>query len=160
MRKLLSQGPGAGGLRLGARAVGLGLVVLAAVLSGSLATVGCAPEGTRSGSGAGKAMLDFREVVRSAKDKVFPAVVYIKCVQESMERGKKVQQEIAGSGVIISAKGEVLTNWHVVEKVVSVRCLLYDGRAMNAKVIGTDKDTDLALLQLEVPAGEIGRAHV
>jgi len=111
---------------------------------------GCAPEAARSTAGLGQ--LDFRQVVASAKDKVFPAVVYIKCVQETMERGKKVSQEIAGSGVIISAKGEVLTNWHVIEKATEVRCLLYDGRAMNAKIVGTDKDIDLGLLQLELPA--------
>jgi S1-C subfamily serine protease len=97
------------------------------------------------------ARLDFRQVIRSAKDKVFPAVVYIKVLQESHESGKKVSQEISGSGVIISAKGEVLTNWHVVDRAVEVRCLLYDGRSMTAKVVGSDKDTDLAMIQLDVP---------
>jgi serine protease Do len=101
----------------------------------------------------GVSQLDFRLVVQSAKDKVFPCVVFIKVLQESNESGKKITQELAGSGVIISEKGEVLTNWHVVDKAVDIRCLLYDGRPMDAKVVGTDKDTDLALLQLAVPAG-------
>lgn len=95
--------------------------------------------------------LDFRQVVQAAKDKVFPAVVFIKCLQETMETGKKVTQAVAGSGVAISPSGEVLTNRHVVDKAVEIRCLLRDGRAMNARIIGTDKDTDLALLQLELP---------
>jgi len=99
------------------------------------------------------ARFDFRQVVRSAKDKVFPAVVYIKVLQETHESGKRASQEVAGSGVIISPKGEVLTNWHVVDRAVEVRCLLYDGRAMKAKVVGSDKDTDLALVQLDVAAG-------
>jgi serine protease Do len=98
------------------------------------------------------ARFDFRQVIRSAKDKVFPAVVYIKVLQETHESGRKTSREIAGSGVIISAKGEVLTNWHVVDKAIEVRCLLYDGRAMTARVVGSDKDTDLALVQLEAPA--------
>jgi serine protease Do len=98
------------------------------------------------------ANLDFREVIRSAKDRVFPAVVYIKVLQESHESGKKISREVAGSGVIISPEGEVLTNWHVVHKAVQVRCLLYDGRAFGAKVVGTDKDTDLALVKLDLPA--------
>jgi len=129
---------------------------LAALLVGVMAmgvVAGCAPQAERSGKAEAMSRFDFREVVREAKDKVFPAVVYIKCVQESLERGKKISQEVSGSGVIISDRGEVVTNWHVIDKAVSVRCLLYDGRAMNAKVVGSDKDTDLALLALEVPEG-------
>ena len=99
---------------------------------------------------------DFRQIVQEAKDGVFPAVVYIKCLRESHESGKKITHEMAGSGVIISASGEVLTNWHVVEKAVQVRCLLLDGQAMTARVIGSDKDTDLALLQLNLPEGVTG----
>ncbi len=93
--------------------------------------------------------LDFRRVVQSAKDKVFPAVVYIKVVQEDYTSGRKSSREIAGSGVIISPEGEVLTNWHVVDKAVQVRCLLSDGTPMDATVKGSDKDTDLALLNLK-----------
>jgi serine protease Do len=112
------------------------------------------------------ATLDFRQVVQSAKDKVFPAVVYIKVIRETHEAGKKISQEISGSGVIVSPGGEVLTNWHVVDKAVQVRCLLYDGRAMDAEVAGTDKDTDLAVVRLKrpdtkpVPFAELGDSDV
>ena len=112
------------------------------------------------------ATLDFRQVVKSAKDKVFPAVVYIKVIRETHEAGKKISQEISGSGVIVSPEGEVLTNWHVVDKAVQVRCLLYDGRAMDAEVAGTDKDTDLAVVRLKrpdtepVPFAELGDSDV
>jgi serine protease Do len=95
--------------------------------------------------------LEFRQVINSAKARVFPAVVFIKCVSENYDTGKKVSQESSGSGVLISPTGELLTNWHVVDKAVQVRCLLYDGQALDAKVVGTDKDTDLALVQLELP---------
>jgi len=97
--------------------------------------------------------LDFRRVVADAKAKVFPAVIFIKCIRESLESGKKLSQEVAGSGVIISPTGEALTNWHVIDKAIDIRCLLYDGRAMDAKLVGSDKDTDLALIQLSVPNG-------
>ena len=66
--------------------------------------------------------LDFREVVKAGKEKVFPAVVFIKVLREDMQRGEKQTQEISGSGVIISEKGEVLSNWHVVDKATEVRC--------------------------------------
>ncbi len=111
------------------------------------------PDETGYGSAAEAdlARLDFRGVVREAKNKVFPAVVYIKCIRETLEGGKKSSEEVSGSGVVISPEGEVLTNWHVVDKALECRCLLYDGRALDAEVVGTDKDTDLALLRLEVP---------
>jgi len=102
---------------------------------------------------AGLDRLDFREVIRKAKDKVFPAVVFIKCLRESHEQGKKSSEDVSGSGVIISPNGELLTNWHVVDKATEVRCLLFDGQAMDARVLGTDKDTDLALVQLQLPDG-------
>ena len=96
---------------------------------------------------------DFRQIVRCATNRVFPAVIYVKCIRESFEQGKKTSQGVSGSGVLISESGEALTNWHVVDKAVEVRCLLYDGRALGARVVGYDKDTDLALLQLEAPEG-------
>lgn len=94
---------------------------------------------------------DFREVINQAKEKVFPAVVFIKCIREDLQGGKKSTQEVAGSGVLISDKGELLTNWHVVDKAVQVRCLLFDGQSMDATVVGSDKDTDLAVVQLKLP---------
>jgi serine protease Do len=97
--------------------------------------------------------LDFRQVVKEGKDKVFPAVVYIKVLREDMQRGEKQTQEVSGSGVIIAENGEILSNWHVVDKATEVRCLLFDGRAFPAKIIGSDKDTDVSLLQLQMPAG-------
>jgi serine protease Do len=127
------------------------LFVAAAIVSVFIS--GCG-EGRMAASGPaerGLERLDFRSVVRQAKDKVFPAVVFIKCLREAMESGKKTTEEIVGSGVILSPTGEVLTNWHVADKAVDIRCLLYDGRSAPAKVVGGDKDTDLALLQLELP---------
>ncbi|MDD4888477.1 MAG: trypsin-like peptidase domain-containing protein [Phycisphaerae bacterium] len=116
--------------------------------------VAAEPDAQVVGGGKLDAMekMDFRAVVRAAKEKVFPAVVFIKCIRESMESGKKISEEVAGSGAIISAKGEVVTNWHVVDKAAEVRCLLLDGQAVQASVVGSDKDTDLALLQLKLPA--------
>lgn len=97
--------------------------------------------------------VDFRKVVREAKARVFPAVVYIKCVREGHETGRLVSQEVTGSGAIISPDGEVVTNWHVVDRARSVRCQLADGRGLDARVVGSDKPTDLALLKLELPEG-------
>ncbi|MHC4444471.1 MAG: trypsin-like peptidase domain-containing protein [Planctomycetota bacterium] len=114
---------------------------------------------TNKVSTAGLKQLDFREVIAKAKDKVFPAVVFIKCIRETHKHGKKDSEAVSGSGVLISSKGELLTNWHVVDKALEIRCLLYDGRAFRADVLGTDKDTDLALLQVKLEADKQPLPH-
>jgi len=57
-----------------------------------------------------------------------------------------------GSGVIISAAGYVLTNNHVVEQADDIEVQLNDGRRAPAQRIGTDPDTDLALLRIQLDA--------
>ncbi|MES2089392.1 MAG: trypsin-like peptidase domain-containing protein [Pseudomonadota bacterium] len=55
-----------------------------------------------------------------------------------------------GSGVIVSPDGYVLTNNHVVERMDDIEVMLTDGRKASAKVIGSDPDTDLAVLKIEL----------
>ena len=98
--------------------------------------------------------LDFRQVVNRAKETVFPSVVYLRCVLENNELGQRLRVTASGSGVLVSASGELVTNWHVVNRALEVRCLLNDGRAFSADIVGQDKDTDLALVRLRLPAGE------
>ena len=54
-----------------------------------------------------------------------------------------------GSGVIVSPKGLILTNNHVIATADSIDVALSDGRKMSAKVVGTDPDTDLALIKVD-----------
>jgi Do/DeqQ family serine protease len=55
-----------------------------------------------------------------------------------------------GSGVIVSANGYILTNNHVIEGADDIEVVLNDNRVARAKVIGTDPDTDLAVLKIEL----------
>ena len=55
-----------------------------------------------------------------------------------------------GSGVIVSSSGYILTNNHVVEGADEIEVVLNDTRKARAKVIGTDPDTDLAILKIEL----------
>jgi len=56
-----------------------------------------------------------------------------------------------GSGVIVSSEGYILTNHHVVEGADEIEVALTDGRKTNAKVVGSDPETDLAVLKINLP---------
>ena len=65
------------------------------------------------------------------------------------EQGNEPQVGL-GSGVIVSANGYILTNNHVVESADEIEVILNDSRHARAKVIGTDPDSDLAVLKIEL----------
>ena len=60
------------------------------------------------------------------------------------------QQSGLGSGVIVSPAGYVLTNNHVIEEADEIEVILNDGRKAVAQVIGTDPETDLAILKINL----------
>ncbi|MDI9336639.1 MAG: trypsin-like peptidase domain-containing protein [Gammaproteobacteria bacterium] len=61
------------------------------------------------------------------------------------------EQISAGSGVIISAEGYILTNHHVIDLATQIQVVLSDGRKGPATVIGSDPDTDIAVLKISLP---------
>lgn len=61
------------------------------------------------------------------------------------------RQSSLGSGVIVSREGYILTNHHVVEAADEIEVALADGRTASAKVIGTDPETDLAVVKIDLP---------
>lgn len=58
-------------------------------------------------------------------------------------------EQSLGSGVIVSAKGYVLTNNHVIANADDIQVLLYDGRVARARLVGADAETDLAVLKID-----------
>jgi S1-C subfamily serine protease len=80
------------------------------------------------------------------------------------ELGPRYRQRLEqslGSGVIVDAAGQVVTNHHVIANAAAIRVQLADGREADAEVIGRDPDTDLALLRIslrDLPAIELGRS--
>jgi serine protease Do len=62
--------------------------------------------------------------------------------------GEPRRQQSLGSGVVVSPEGAVLTNHHVIEGADDIRVTLADRRAFQARLVGSDPKTDLAVLQL------------
>src|SRR5581483_8481240 len=59
----------------------------------------------------------------------------------------------AGSGFIIDADGSILTNNHVIDRAERITVKLSDGRTFRARTIGTDPDTDIALIKIDGQSG-------
>ena len=72
-----------------------------------------------------------------------------------------VQAIATGSGVIISEDGYVVTNNHVINDASKIIITLNDGRALEAELVGSDPNTDLALLKIDeknLPFTEFGNS--
>jgi serine protease DegQ len=107
---------------------------------------------------------------RSAAQKAMPSVVNIYTSKEiqrarnpllndpflrrffgEQSNQRTERQSSLGSGVIVSAEGYILTNNHVVESADEIDVALADGRTAAAKVVGTDPETDLAVIKINLP---------
>ena len=93
--------------------------------------------------------VSFTEAAR----KVTPAVVFLRAYPPSVSRLEpSVRHTTTGSGVIISAEGLIATNKHVIERSVQIRVMLEDKREYDARIVGIDEATDLALLRVDAEA--------
>jgi serine protease Do len=111
------------------------VVLIAAALAPTPASAA-----TARGGPAGDAMLT----------RVFPSIVRIEAIRLRPSDGRLTKQWAGGSGVIISPQGHVLTNCHVTEDGDFFRCYLFDGSHVEAKRVGQDALTDLAVLQIDL----------
>jgi len=81
---------------------------------------------------------------------------------DRMEGGENQRTSSLGSGVIVSERGYIVTNNHVVDSADEIQVALADGRTAEAKVVGTDPDTDLAVIKVELdklPAVTFGQVE-
>jgi serine protease Do len=93
---------------------------------------------------------DLREMIASARDRVFPSLVNIRVLTSRYFNGEEQKGQSVGSGTIISPKGYVLTNYHVARNGRKFICTLSDKQEINAELVGEDPLTDLAILKLNL----------
>jgi serine protease Do len=111
----------------------------------------------------------FREISKTVK----PAVVYIEVSERVSEEqqtpdifglpnpGGSRRQQSVGSGFVVTTDGYVITNNHVVANASKIEVTLSDSRKYKAKVIGTDRETDLAVIKIEetgLPVAVLGNS--
>ncbi len=72
-------------------------------------------------------------------------------VEDAFKPGLMQPQRVngMGTGIVLDPRGYIVTNYHVVDDVQSLRCRLADGTNLNARVIALDKESDLALIKIE-----------
>jgi serine protease Do len=70
------------------------------------------------------------------------------------QQGPQYSQAL-GSGFVWDKQGHIVTNNHVVEGADQIQVVFYDGTTASAQVVGTDPESDLAVLQVNVPASEL-----
>lgn len=93
------------------------------------------------------AMDAYSRVVTGVVERVGPALVGIKRLRSKTGNGPN-GAEGGGSGIVITPDGYVLTNHHVVMGAAAIEVLLDDGTTAKAEIVGSDPDTDLALLRV------------
>jgi S1-C subfamily serine protease len=158
------------------RSPGIGTVVLASLISATLASGGtflaldaagaldrtAAPTSVGNGSTVGtnqSVKLSESSAIIAAAAKVGPAVVRIVVAgTDTSQIGGDIPEGV-GSGVIYDSRGWILTNRHVVTDSSSLVVELKDGREFDGRVYGVDTLTDLAIVKIEatdLPAAPIG----
>lgn len=93
----------------------------------------------------------YSAAVSTAVERITPSVVHleVRLAASRSPRGRgRSEPHGSGSGFVFTPDGFVLTNSHVVERAVQVRATLADGARCEASVVGTDPDTDLAVVRL------------
>ncbi len=129
-----------------------------------------------------KMLGDFRNAIADMADNVIPVIVNIQSEASASPQGMEgidpfefffgpgfggqpreretPKQQALGSGVIVSKYGYILTNNHVVENASSITVTLHDQREFKAKIVGTDPQSDVALLQIENAPKDLAVAYL
>ncbi|MCG3730833.1 outer membrane-stress sensor serine endopeptidase DegS [Vibrio cincinnatiensis] len=128
------------------RSVGFGLLAaIVVILAVPSLRSHIFPQPSEAPTNIGSLQLSFNEAVRRAA----PAVVNIYSRKYSENDRSKLSTQGLGSGVIVNEKGYLITNYHVIAQADQIIVALQDGRVAAAQLVGQDRRTDIAILQIE-----------
>jgi serine protease Do len=132
------------------------------------ATVQAAPGTTQTGPIAQNSLIAaFQGTLTQIYDQVNPSVVAIEVVQGSSFSpgnqfgipgapfGETIPQQAQGSGFVWDTQGHIVTNNHVVADATEIDVVFSDGTIVPATIVGTDPQSDLAVIQVDVPATDL-----
>jgi serine protease Do len=88
---------------------------------------------------------ELQKLIIRVSDQIKPAVVHIEVLAKRGEQRRKG----LGSGLILSADGQIITNYHVIDRAAVITVILDDKSKFEARVLRKDQQTDLALLQIQ-----------
>ena len=95
-------------------------------------------------------------LLRTLYEENAPSVVHIRVVQSntgqlpSLPSDPTVPQQAEGSGFVLDSRGNLVTNYHVVEGARKIEVRFFDGTVVRARYVGGDADADLAILQVSM----------
>ncbi len=93
------------------------------------------------------------DLLVSMYETINPGVVSIIVYADGLSEGQ-------GSGFVIDKDGDILTNYHVIEGAADLEIIFSDGYRTNGEVIGTDLDSDIAVVKVAIPSEELYPLHL
>jgi serine protease Do len=150
---------------------GVDLTLPAQAQSGSSTTPASIPSATVAvPSNAAEVLTALEATLEQLYNQVNPSVVNIQALQQASgtsfsqipgfyfgPNAPQVPQQaqVLGSGFVWDTQGNIVTNEHVVDSVSNIRVTFSDGTIVEAKLVGTDPSSDLAVVKVDVPAEQL-----
>jgi 2-alkenal reductase len=103
-------------------------------------------------------VLDAERIYSEVYNRVSPSVVSINVVASTSSvsfQGQEGLVEGSGSGFVIDDMGHIVTNNHVVDGATRIEVSFFDGTIARGEVVGVDPDSDIAVVQVDLPAEEL-----
>lgn len=111
-----------------------------------------------------EALLNLQDTLAAVAEHVKPFVVHITTKYRARPYGwwgSRLESTGVGSGIIVNAgRGTILTNHHVIQGAREIFVMLHDGRVLRAGVVGSDPETDVAVIQLVSPPPDLKEARL